>query len=92
MNATRKVKILICLLVIILVASLGFTGYVLFQNYWWKLEATRYADSSARLEAHAGFRKGIYSLYRIEGQCDEPTFLDNTTGLSRFGLPSISHR
>ena len=59
MNATRKVKILICLLATILFASLGFTGYLLFKNYWWKMEATRYAESSARLEAHAGFRKGI---------------------------------
>ncbi len=71
MNSTRKVKIVICLLATIAVVSLGFIGYLLFQNYWWKFEAKRYAESSARLEAQGMFRHGSLCLFKMDGQCDE---------------------
>ena len=65
---------------LLLLVTLGWAGYLLFQNYWWKQEATRYAESSARLEAMGMFRRGILCLYKIDGQCDESHFSGQRDG------------
>jgi hypothetical protein len=76
----RALRMAIWALVVLLLVTLGWSGYLLFQNYWWKHEATRYAESSARLEAHGMFRKSIFCLYKIDGQCDEEHFSGQREG------------
>jgi len=76
----RILKIAVWSLVVLLLVALGCAGYLLFQNYWWKQEATRYAESSARLEAHGMFRKALFRLYKIDGQCDVPYFSGQRDG------------
>jgi hypothetical protein len=80
MTNLRALKITVGSLVVLLLVTVGWAGYLLFQNYWWKQEATRYTESSARLEAHGMFRKGIICLYKIDGQCDEPHFSGQRDG------------
>src|SRR5713101_4459176 len=80
MSSPRSLKVSVWALVVLLVVTLGSAGYLLFQNYWWKQEATRYVESSARLEAHGLFRKGRFCLYKIEGRCDEPRFSGQRDG------------
>jgi hypothetical protein len=68
------------ILSVVLVFTLVWAGYLLVQNSIWKLEATRYAESSGQLEAQAAFRKGFLWLYKIDGQCDEDRFSGKKEG------------
>ena len=74
MALPAKRKIATVSLALVLVLMLAFSGYLLFQNYWWKQEATRYAESSARLEAQGMFRHSTLCIFKMDGQCDEPHF------------------
>jgi len=80
MTKLRALKIAVWLLVVLLILTVGCAGYLLFQNYWWKQEAVRYAESSARLEAHGMFRRGHFCLFRMDGQCDESHFSGERDG------------
>lgn len=80
MNNPRSLKLAVWSLVVFLLVTLGWAGYLSFQNYWWKQEATRYVESSARLEAHSMFRKGMVLVYKIDGQCDEARFSGQRDG------------
>jgi hypothetical protein len=80
MSHPRTTKITIWILAIVLLISLGCAGYLFHQNFFLELEAMRYADSAARLEAQGMFRKGFLWLYKIDGECDEDHFSGNREG------------
>jgi hypothetical protein len=80
MPSPRTLKKCIWLLVVGLVFASGWTAYLLFQNFIWKVEARRYVIASAQLEAHASFRKGFLWLYKIDGECNEDHFSGNREG------------
>jgi hypothetical protein len=98
MATLRRFKIITWSLSIALLLTTAALGYLLFQNFIWKLEATRYAESDGRVAAHSLFRKGGLSLFTIEGACDEDRFSGRREGpfeiWIKFYQPSLgsAHR
>ena len=74
MSDSRLRKAVIAALCLFLFATLSWTVYLLFQNWMWKDQAIHYAEIDATMEANSLFRKGYYSLYKMDGKCDEAHF------------------
>jgi hypothetical protein len=98
MASPRTLKRAVWLLTVAFLLTAIGAAYLGYQNFVWKLEAIRYAESSARLEAHSNFRKGLLLLYKIDGQCDQDRFSGNREGpfeiWLKFYQPSLgaAHR
>lgn len=74
MRTPRKRTTLFAAILLLLIGAICWSAYLLFQNEMWKMEAIRYSESSAIMQANGAFRRGILSLYKIEGKCDNEHF------------------
>jgi hypothetical protein len=80
MNNPKVLKILPAFLAILLLGTLAWAGYLLWQNYCWRQEVSRFAASSGRVEATALFRNGKLWLYKMDGRCDDSRFSGQREG------------
>jgi hypothetical protein len=73
-------KLLVALLVVALIASLGFLGRALWRNYWWEQEAYGLAGMVATKQAMEDFRQGRLRLRVIQGENERLRYSGSNDG------------
>jgi hypothetical protein len=76
----RKLKIAVWSLALLLFASLSWSGYLLFQNYWWKRSLDKVADQAGMAQAMSTFRSGRLVLWEIDTTNDATGFSGRRDG------------
>jgi hypothetical protein len=66
MKKPRTSTVIIACQIMLFLICLGFLGFVLFDNYFLKMEAKRYAAMAGFDQATRNFLRGDYCLYEIK--------------------------
>ena len=74
MTNPRALKVAVWSPAVLLLVTLGWSGYLLFQNYWWKRSLDIVADQAGASQAMSTFRRGDLVLWEISKTNDTIRF------------------
>src|SRR5213080_2480949 len=80
METPKKLKAIIVVLGITLLASLAALAWTLWQNYWWRQSVDLVGDEAGVSSAMSSFRRGQLVLWEINPTNDFPRFSGRREG------------